>query len=49
MLFTSFFSFIQTLALLASFQTKLNECEEKEEEADIDDREAENEDYDTGW
>ena len=41
-------SFIQTLALLASFQTKLNESEEKEEE-DIDDNEAENEDDDTGW
>ena len=49
MLFTSFFSFIQTLTLLASFQTKLNESEEKEEEADIDDSEAENEDDDTGW
>ena len=48
MLFTSFFSFIQTLTLLASFQTKLNESEEKEEE-DIDDSEAENEDDDTGW
>ena len=48
MLFTSFFSFIQTLTLLASFQTKLNESEEKEEE-DIDDNEVENEDDDTGW
>lgn len=38
----------QTLALLASFQTKLNESEEKEEE-DIDDNEVENEDDDTGW
>ena len=41
-------SYSQTLALLASFQTKLNESEEKEEE-DIDDNEAENKDDDTGW
>ncbi|XP_020617682.1 peptidyl-prolyl cis-trans isomerase CWC27 homolog [Orbicella faveolata] len=38
----------QTLALLASFQTKLNGSEEIEEE-EIDDNEAENEDDDTGW
>ena len=41
-------SFLQTLALLASFQTKLDESEEKEEE-DIDDNETENDDDDTGW
>jgi len=39
---------MQTLALLASFQTKLNEVEENEEE-EIDDNEAENEHDDTGW
>jgi len=47
-LFASYFSFMQTLALLASFQTKLNGSEEIEEE-EIDDNEAENEDDDTGW
>ena len=39
---------MQTLALLSSFQSKLNEFEENEEE-EIDDKEAENEDDDTGW
>ena len=44
-----FFSYMQTLALLASFQTKLNEFEENEEEDENDNNEAENEDDDTGW
>lgn len=39
---------MQTLALLASFETKLNQFEEKEEEEN-DDNEAGNEDDDTGW
>lgn len=47
-LFSHYFSFMQTLALLASFETKLNQFEEKEEEEN-DDNEAGNEDDDTGW
>ena len=43
------FSYMQTLALLASFQTKLNEFEDNEEEDENHNNEAENDDDDTAW
>jgi len=47
-LFGYYVSDMQTLALLASFQTKLNESEEHEEEQ-VNENKADNEDDDTGW
>ena len=48
MLFGYYVSDMQTLALLASFQTKLDESEENEEEQVIETK-ADIEDDDTGW